>query len=86
MRPLAADITELEFCRWLFDRYGQDVTSGDTTLAERRTRARALLLRMGEYERRDSQGRTPAQAFEKAFGQPLIPAPPTDHHENGDGV
>ena len=86
MTLLDRDLHELAFCRWLDERYAEDVTQGVTSLPMRRQRARELILRMGEQDRplvgKNGTTRTIAQAFQAAFGEPLQ----GERHEWGDGV
>lgn len=73
--------SEIQFCRMLDELYSEDPTQGDTNEAIRRERCRRIIQRYGAADRLVARSQTMAQAFERVYGEPLIP----EQHENGDG-
>lgn len=85
---LTTDIDRMEFEQGVSARYGEDVTAGDTTAAQRRECMRELIIRRGEAHlppKSTKTGRTStlAERFQEVYGESLLPV---DRHENGDGV
>lgn len=64
-------LSDLPFCRYLDERYCEDVTQGITTTQERMQRCRELILRMGEADKADGKGVSLRQAFEWVYSEPL---------------
>lgn len=76
------DLDEINFALYLDELFGEDVTQGVTTRADRLTRARALILREKAADRPVTKQQTLGQAFAKVYGEPLQFA---EQHETNDG-